>query len=254
MNYFFTLLGLLFVYYCLWFVVSLILKRNDIADIAWGLGFIFLAWSAYLFSDSRGTLSLAFNLLITVWGLRLASHIYLRNKGKPEDYRYAKWRADWGKTFFVRSFFQVYILQGVLMFLIALAAILINAYGATSLSTLSFIGLLVWLFGFVFESVSDNQLAKFIKNPNNKGKLMTSGLWKYSRHPNYFGEVTQWWGIFLGAIALPFGPLTIVSPLTITCLILFVSGVPLLEKKYAGQPDFEEYKKHTSVFIPWFNK
>ena len=107
-------------------------------------------------------------------------------------------------------------------------------------------GLIVWIFGFYFESTADKQLSNHIKNPANKGKLMTTGLWKYSRHPNYFGEVTQWWGIFLLSSSL----FTIISPLTITLLILFVSGIPLLEKKYEGRPDWEEYKKKTSIFIP----
>jgi steroid 5-alpha reductase family enzyme len=120
-----------------------------------------------------------------------------------------------------------------------------NAFGIIEIA-----GFLVWGFGFYFESTGDRQLKEFISNPENKGKIMNKGLWQYSRHPNYFGEVTQWWGIFIIALSIPGSSFTIIGPLTITILILFVSGIPLLEKKYAGRPDFEEYKKRTSVFVP----
>jgi steroid 5-alpha reductase family enzyme len=118
-----------------------------------------------------------------------------------------------------------------------------------SLEWFNFIGIIVWLIGFYFEATADKQLKEFIKNPKNKGKIMQSGLWAYSRHPNYFGEVTMWWGIWL----LNLNPnwWTILGPLTITFLILKVSGVPLLEKKYQGNSEFEDYKKRVSVFIPW---
>ena len=127
---------------------------------------------------------------------------------------------------------------------------LINKYASGEINLLVIIGFIVWLIGFYFESVGDKQLANFIHNPENKGKLMTEGLWKYSRHPNYFGEVTQWWGIWIIALSVPYGWVAIIGPITITILILFVSGVPLLEKKYKGRSDFEAYKKRTSIFIP----
>lgn len=188
------------------------------------------------------------DLIVTFWGLRLASHIYRRNISKPEDARYQVWRKTW-KNFFIRSYFQVFLLQGFLMFLIAIPVIFINRF-STGIGPVDAIGILVWIFGFYFESTADRQLSSFLKNPENKGKLMDQGLWRYSRHPNYFGEVAQWWGIFITALSIKSGMLTIIGPLTITTLILFVSGIPLLEKKYAGRPGFEEYKKHTSVFIP----
>jgi steroid 5-alpha reductase family enzyme len=108
----------------------------------------------------------------------------------------------------------------------------------------------VWVIGFFFESVGDAQLSRFIKDPANKGKLMQSGLWKYTRHPNYFGEVTQWWGLWIIALSVSYGWLGIIGPLTITTLILKVSGIPLLEKSMEGNPEFQEYKKRTSVFFP----
>ena len=249
MNYYGTLAGVLFGYMTFWFIVSILKRRNDVADIAWGLGFITLGWVSLFFSGTGSLRGFLVTVLISIWGFRLALHIYRRNLGKPEDYRYAGWRKDWGKWFFIRSYLQVYILQGLFLFLIVQPVLLINNNMGT-IGVLDIIGVLVWLVGFYFESVGDRELKQFVSNPANKGKIMDQGLWRYTRHPNYFGEVTQWWGIFILAISLPYGIYTIVGPLTITILILFVSGVPLLEKKYAGRADFEEYKKRTSIFFP----
>ena len=232
-----------------WFGISLFKKRNDVADVAWGLGFVILVWTSILIS-SLNLRGLLVGVLVSVWGLRLAWHIYQRHKGKEEDARYAVWRKDWGKWFVLRSYLQVFLLQGLFLFLISLPILIINKNSITGFGFLDVIGVLVWLIGFMFESIGDSQLSKFIKNPANKGKLMQQGLWKYSRHPNYFGEVTQWWGIWIIALSVAGGAFGIIGPITITILILFVSGVPLLEKKYAGRADFEEYKKRTSVFIP----
>ena len=248
MNSYFTLTLTLLGYMTLWFIVSVIKKRNDIADIAWGLGFVLLAWLASYLSGYSFK-ALLVNGLITIWGLRLAWHIYNRNKKKPEDSRYFKWRKTW-KNFYLRSYLQVFLLQGIFIFLISLPVMFINHSVSRGFGFFEVIGLLVWGLGFYFESTGDRQLKKFISDPANKGKLMDRGLWHYSRHPNYFGEVTQWWGIFIIALSIPGSFFTIIGPLTITILILFVSGIPLLEKKYAGRSDFEEYKRKTSVFIP----
>lgn len=254
MNYFATLGLLLFGYMSLWFVFSVLRKRNDVADIAWGLGFVILAWVSFFLSGSSGVRGLLVCILVSVWGVRLAWHIYARNKNKPEDYRYVAWRKEWGRWFYARSYIQVYMLQGLLLFLIILPVLLIHKSGASSLGWLDLFGAAVWLFGFYFEVVGDAQLTKFIQNPANKGKLMTKGLWQYTRHPNYFGEVTQWWGIWLLALFVPYGGVAVVGPFTITVLILFVSGVPMLEKKMVQHPDFAQYKSSTSMFIPWFKK
>ncbi len=250
MSYYLILAFALFVYMSFWFLVSVFKKRNDVADVAWGLGFVLLAWAAFFISGNYSVRSLLVNLLVSIWGLRLAWHISKRNKGKTEDYRYLAWRKEWGNWFYFRSFLQVYLLQGVLLFLIIFPVLFINKNTGPLLNIIDAFGILVWLIGFFFESVGDSQLASFIKNPSNKGRLMQSGLWKYSRHPNYFGEVTQWWGLWLVAIGISGGWVSIIGPLTITILILKVSGVPLLEKKMAENPEFAEYKKRTSVFIP----
>ncbi len=235
-------------YMVFWYLVSLVTKRNDVADVAWGLGFPLLGWTSFILSGFS-VMALVVNVLITVWGVRLAWHIYRRHRGKPEDSRYLAWRQQW-QHFYFRSFWQVFMFQGVLIFLVALPVITINASATNGFSYWYIVGLTVWLIGFLFEAVSDWQLKEFTRNVENKGKLMTRGLWKYSRHPNYFGEVTLWWGIFIIAGALPGGLYTIIGPLTITSLILFVSGIPMLEKKYAGRVDFEDYKKRTSIFVP----
>lgn len=251
MSYYLMLGIILSIYMSCWFIVSLLKKRNDVADIAWGLGFVVMAWISFALVKIFSWQLVVVNILVTIWGLRLALHIYRRNHGKPEDSRYAAWRQRWGKWFLIRSYFQVFILQGIFLFLIALPVMFFNKNVTTNFSWIEVVGVVVWLIGFFFETVADRQLMQFIKNPANKGKLMQSGLWSYSRHPNYFGEIVQWWGIFIMTLSLPYGWMTIVGPLTITILILFVSGVPLLEKKYAGREDFEEYKKRTSVFFPW---
>ncbi len=248
MNYYLILAVELFLYMSLWFIISLLKKRNDIADIAWGLGFVLLSWSGGLLAGFS-LRSLIINALITVWGFRLAWHIYLRNHNKPEDYRYQTWRKEW-KNFYLRSYLQIYMLQGLFLYLIVSPVLFINHSLFTGFQPRDIVGLVVWVIGFYFESVGDYQLKQFITNSANKGKLMDQGLWRYSRHPNYFGEVAQWWGIFIIALSIPFGFITIIGPVTITMLILFVSGIPLLEKKYSGRKDFEEYKKRTSVFFP----
>lgn len=248
MNSYITLGIVLFCYMTFWFIVSIFKKRNDVADIAWGIGFPLMAWASFALS-SYSLRAIVINILISIWGIRLASHIYTRNRNKPEDARYAAWRKAW-KHFYLRSFFQVFMLQGLFLYLIVLPALFANIKADTDLGLLGVIGVAIWILGFIFESVGDKQLANFIKDPANKGEIMQSGLWKYTRHPNYFGEVTMWWGIFVIALGIPNAAYTIIGPLTITTLILFVSGVPLLEKRYQGNVAYEAYKKKTSVFIP----
>jgi len=247
----FTPLLFIFFYMCFWFILSLIRKRNDLADTAWGLGFILVAFYGFFNQNfTSGRMNLIF-ILVLIWGIRLALHVYLRNKGKSEDFRYKKWREDWGKQWIIRSFLQVFMIQGLFLYLISLPITFAGIFDLkTSLNWFDFIGIFVWLFGFFFEAVGDYQLTQFKSNPKNKGKVMKYGLWQYTRHPNYFGEVTQWWGVFIIALNAPYSLISIIGPLTITFLILKVSGIPLLEAKYKGNTEFEEYKKTTSVFFP----
>ena len=254
MSFFLTLALVLFVYIDFWFVLSLVHKRNDVADVAWGLGFVILTWYGLLMSGMYESRQILVTVLVTLWGVRLAWHIHTRNSKKGEDSRYQAWREEWGKWFIIRSYFQVYILQGIFLFLIVLPVLYVQHFDGPVLGVLDLVGVLVWGLGFYFEVVGDRQLRDFIKDKNNHGKILTTGLWRYTRHPNYFGEVTQWWGIWLLALSVPGSFWTLIGPMTITYLIIFVSGIPMLEKRYAGNVDFEEYKKTTSVFFPFFTR
>jgi steroid 5-alpha reductase family enzyme len=238
------------VYMLIWFIVSLALKRNDVADVAWGGGFIVAAMAALVSWGKASDRALLVSALVFIWGLRLSLHIGLRNRGKGEDARYRKWREEWGRYATVRSFFQIFILQGALLLVISLPVIRAITAPDTPFTLMDFSGTTVWLTGFLFEAISDWQLLQYKKEPANKGKVITTGLWRFSRHPNYFGEVTLWWGVFIIALAVSGGWMTVIGPMTITALILGVSGIPMLEKKYEGNREFEEYKSRTSAFFP----
>lgn len=241
------------VYMSLWFIVALIKKDNGLADTAWGIGFALLAIASYS-QSMQVPRSFLLTLMVIVWGARLAIHIYTRNHGKPEDFRYAAWRQSWGHWFVLRSFLQIFMLQGVLLVLISTPVLFAHYIGGPALRWLDLIGFLIWLTGFIFESLGDYQLRQFGKNPANKGHIISTGLWKYTRHPNYFGEVSQWWGVFIVALSVPGAWISIIGPLTISFLILKVSGIPMLEKKFEGNPEFESYKARTNAFFPWFPK
>lgn len=246
----FKLLFSIIAYMTIWYLISLLKKRNDVADIAWGPGFIVVAFTTAIMTGSFSNRALIISVMVLLWGVRLAVHIGNRHIGKPEDPRYAKWRKEWGKMFLVRSFLQVFILQGILLIIVAIPIIMINAAPPSPLTLIDILGICVWLLGFSFETVSDWQLARFQKIPSKKGKIMTSGLWRYSRHPNYFGEVTLWWGIYIIALSVPNGWTTIIGPLMITFLILKVSGIPMLEEEFRDNPDFQKYRQRTSALIP----
>ena len=243
--------GVIVGFFILFYALSLVLKDASIVDIAWGLGFILVAVTGALLHELHPILVLQM-LIVSAWGLRLSGHIFLRKLKHPgEDFRYAAWRRDWGRTFWWRSYLQVFLLQALFLLVIALPIIVTAERGSEAIGLLALGGAAAWFFGFLFESIADAQLSSFKKDPANKGKLMTSGLWRFSRHPNYFGEAVQWWGIWLIALSVPGTWWTVVSPLTITFLLRFVSGVPMLEKKYMGREDFEQYKARTHAFIPW---
>ncbi|MDW7669337.1 MAG: DUF1295 domain-containing protein [Bacillota bacterium] len=237
----------IFIYFLLFFIAGQILKNNSIVDIGWGFGFVIVAFVMIInnFSIER----LLITAMVSLWGLRLFYHILKRNLGKEEDFRYQDMRKKWGKKQVINAFFKVYMIQGVFMFLISMTVL---TYGDSINNTiLVLIGLIVFVVGFYFESVGDKQLKEFKSNPENKGKLMDKGLWKYTRHPNYFGESLIWWGIYITGLGFGAPFWAIVSPITITYLVRFVSGVPLLEEKYKDREDFKEYKKKTPIFVPF---
>lgn len=237
-------------YMSLLFVISLLRQDNGTADIGYGLGCV-VAVSCAAFMEKPQWHVLVLCGLVWIWGVRLATRIYRKNKGKPEDFRYKAWRDAWEKNFVVRSFFQIYLLQGVVIYMVALPVILAIVFPKPENLSILTIGVSLWIIGFLFEALGDYQLDRFIKDPANKGKILTSGLWRYSRHPNYFGESVMWWGIAIAACGV--SSLWIVgflSPVLITYLLLFVSGVPMLEKRWQQNAEWQEYKRKTSVFVP----
>lgn len=244
---------LVFVYMSAWFVLSLLARRADIADIAWGLGFVAIA--AWLLMRESAPLTLRQYLvtaLVTVWGVRLAWHVARRNlrPGHGEDKRYADWRREWGRTFVLRSYLQVFLLQGLFMLLISAPVLVAGSAERTGLGVFEVLGAAVWVAGFLFEAIGDAQLAAFLSEPSNRGRIMDRGLWRWTRHPNYFGESTMWWGLALMCAGVPGGWIAFVGPVVITWLLVKVSGIPLVEKPKAGRPEWEAYKARTSAFVP----
>jgi steroid 5-alpha reductase family enzyme len=244
--------GTVFVYMTVLFAVAQRLGDNSIVDIAWGLGFVLVAAATLAVLGDLGARQVLITSIVAAWGLRLALHIAVRNHGRGEDPRYAKWREEWGDSFAVRSFLQVFMLQGVLLVVVASPVIFVNAQdGGAGLRWLDFVGAAAWAFGLSWEAVSDYQLLRFKRDPANRGKVMDRGLWRFSRHPNYFGEVVLWWGIYLVAVSAEHGWLSAIGPATITFLLLRVSGVAMLERAKANDPKYAEYRRRTSVFVPW---
>jgi len=253
-EYFIISSAMVFVYMSIVFIAALLRKDNSIVDIAWGVGFILIALLTLFLKDGSNPRQVLVTGLVFLWGVRLAVHVAGRNKGKGEDFRYAQWRKNWGKWFVPRSYLQVFLLQGIFMLVVSYPVILVNSGESSKIAVFDMVGILLWCIGFYFEAAGDYQLRKFKKNLENRGKIMTSGLWKYSRHPNYFGEAVMWWGIFAFALSVEQGWTAVVSPLLITFLLLKVSGVTMLEKKYAGNKEFAEYAQRTYAFFPWFPK
>ncbi|PLY07756.1 MAG: steroid 5-alpha reductase [Desulfuromonas sp.] len=252
----FLLSGLLLILYMgLMFLLAQKLADNSIVDVAYGPGFVLAGWAGYLFFGNGHPRQLLLLFLISLWGIRLALHIARRKRTESgEDSRYRQWRERWGENFVWRSFLQIFMLQGGVIYLVALPIFLVISAPGGALGWRDLIGTLIWLFGFSYEAIGDRQLLRFKENRRNRGRIMRCGLWRTTRHPNYFGEATLWWGIFLVALAVPLGWLALISPLMIGVLLLKVSGIPMLEDKYAGNPDFEEYKRKTNAFFPWFPK
>jgi len=234
------------------FVVSLARRDNGLADVAYGLGFIVAASAAFLRSGLAHPRQVLLLALVAAWGLRLATHILVRNWGRPEDFRYRAWREAWGRTFVVRSFLQIYLLQGGVILVVLAPVLLVMADPGGPLGWRDAAGVLVWGVGLFFEAVGDLQLLRFLRDPAQRGRILQTGLWRYTRHPNYFGEATLWWGVLLVALGAPLGWAGVVGPLTIAFLLLKVSGIPMLEAKFRGEPQFEDYRARTSAFFPWF--
>ena len=251
-----TALAAVFLMMTVVWVFSVRKRDASIIDIFWGLGFVVAAWSYFWMSDAATTRKYLVIALVTLWGLRLSLYILWRNWGKGEDYRYQAMRAKDPSGFPLRSLYSVFWLQAILLWAISMP--LLQAQRAatpTGLVWLDLLGLVFFVIGFVFEAGGDWQMARFKAYPANRGKVLDRGFWRYTRHPNYFGDAMVWWGFFLFAAATPRSLWTVYSPIVMTFLLLRVSGVALLEKGLRGtKPEYRDYVERTSAFFPWFPK
>lgn len=233
-------------------IVSVIIKNASIVDIFWGLMFVLSAGVYYALGEGYLGRKLLITVLVTIWGLRLAVHIAARNFGKGEDYRYQQFREEYGpERYWWFSYFQVFLLQGALSLVISLPLLAAQHFGPDHFTVFDVLGALLWGVGFFFEAVGDWQLARFKANPENEGRVMDSGLWAWTRHPNYFGDATVWWGYYVIALGTGvWGALTFIGPALMSYLIVFVSGVAMLERNMRKKPKYEDYIERTSAFFP----
>lgn len=239
----------------LW-IISVVIVDVSIVDLFWGMGFVLVNLFYFLLSGDVSQRKVLVLILVSIWGLRLFIYLSWRNIGKGEDFRYQKFRQDYGpKRYWWISYFQTFLLQGVLIMLVSLPLLGINNEAKSgNIYYLDYLGIIVWLIGFIFEAGGDLQLARFKKNPENKGKVLNTGFWKYTRHPNYFGDIAVWWSFAIFSIASG-NYWHIVGSVFMTILIIKVSGVYLLEKTLNNKkPEYKEYIRKTSAFIPWFPK
>ena len=243
-----TLAGLFF---ATW-LVSIPLRNVSIVDTVWGLGFVAAAAASLATSPELRPRHVVTAVLVAIWGLRLAVHIGWRNRGHGEDFRYVAMRRRSGDAFWWKSLPRVFLVQAVLAWIVSLPIALAASDGRVdSLDVLVVLGVAAWLVGFGFESIGDLQLVRFKADSANTGHVMDRGLWRYTRHPNYFGDTVIWWGVFLTCVARPRGWFGVVGPLLMTFLLLRVSGVALLEKSLqARKPGYAAYMERTSAFIP----
>ncbi len=239
----------------LW-IVSVVIKNVSIVDLFWGIGFVLTAVFYALNTEGFGLRKIVLIILVSIWGLRLSIYLTWRNMGKGEDFRYKEFRKKYGENrYWWISFFQTFLLQGILMWLISAPLLGAQIYSpAKSIGILDYVGITIWIIGFSFEAGGDFQLAAFKADPANKGKVLNYGFWRYTRHPNYFGDSAVWWGY--GIICIASGSyFPVIGSILMTLLIIKVSGVTLLEKSLKEQkPQYIDYIKNTSAFIPWFPK
>jgi len=232
-------------------LLSLPIKDASIVDIFWGSGFVVVGWAYFLLTDTTSARAWVLMMLVSLWGLRLTAYLAWRNIGTGEDFRYRQWRKEAGADWWWRSYIKVFLLQGVIMWLVSLP-LLGAQYTATParLNGLDVLAIVGWCAGFLFEVVGDYQLARFKSQPQNAGKVLNTGLWRYTRHPNYFGDAVQWWAFYLMALAAG-AWWTIISPIIMTVFLRYISGVTLLEKTLQQtKPDYRAYIRRTSPFVP----
>lgn len=239
----------------LW-LISIFIKDVSIVDLFWGFGYVVINVFYFFIADDFSPKRLLLLTLVSIWGLRLTVYLSIRNIGKGEDFRYQEFRRTYGaERYWWFSYFQTFLLQGSLMMLVSLPLLGANFdKDMNELNWLDYFGVLIWIIGFAFEAGGDIQLALFKRNPDNKGKVLNTGFWKYTRHPNYFGDFMVWWSFAFLSIASG-NYWHIIGSVVMTILLLKISGVSLLEKTLKEtKPEYQEYIRKTSSFFPWFSK
>lgn len=253
-------LGITFAYFTTIFVIATIISNNSIVDIGWGLGFVIGAWATLLTTEAPNLLAYALVGFITVWGLRLSIRLFNRNVGKPEDFRYAEWRREWGKNVVITAFFRVFMIQGLINFVVGSAAYSIIKFNAFSFDGLQVVlvglGSVIALTGLAFEVIGDEQLRRHIQKKTRS--LLQSGLWSITRHPNYLGEILIWNGIYLAglcllvtdSVPLVYYVILVLSPLVMSTVLIKIS-TPLLEKNMAKYAGWAEYAQRVPMIFPF---
>lgn len=252
-----------YAYFTIIFIIATAIKNNSIVDIGWGMGFVVGSWLTLFVTENPTILSYVIVGFITVWGVRLSVRLLRRNYGKPEDFRYAQWREEWGDKVVIIAFFRVFMVQGIINFVVGSASYTVIKYNQFSIGSdhqyLVYIALLIAFVGLFFEVVGDEQLRRHIAKGSRT--LLQSGLWSITRHPNYFGEILIWIGLYASGITLIFtnsvNPfyylLLIISPVLMTTVLIKVS-TPLLEKNMEKYASWEEYTKRVPMIFPWGKK
>lgn len=247
---FFQSLTILLIAYLAGMAAIVQIKQDtSIANFVWGGGALLVALYTFFMHGLYLPRHCIITFLTFLWATRLGLYVYLRYKGT--DPRYQAWKHK-GLYALLVNVAYIFGLQALLLVIMSVPAAMINLSTIAGLTGLDYAGIGLWIIGYYFEAVSDYQLFKFTSDPANKGKVMRYGLWRYSRHPNYFGEVVMWWAIFMIALSVPYGMYALIAPVTITFLLLFVTGIPWVEHAMDDNAEYQEYKKHTSIFIPWF--
>ena len=232
-------------------LLSLAIKNASIVDIVWGLGFAITSWVLALAIDGDSTRQILLAFMVGLWGVRLGSYLAKRNLGHGEDWRYKAMRKKKGANFGLISLVTVFGLQGALMFIVSLPVMFGNSDSTPGVGPIAVVGIMVWAVGFLFEAVGDWQLARFKRDSSNAGKVMQSGLWSLTRHPNYFGNALLWWGIGIVGAETGSGIVGFIGPVVMTFFLLKVSGVPMLERSLNKRREgYAEYAARTSMFIP----
>lgn len=247
-----TFAATLVLFFLLW-LASLALRDASIVDVFWGAGFVGIAAVAAVGAPGALPRRLLLLTLVAAWGLRLSWHLFRRNRGHGEDFRYQKMRRHHGPRFWIVSLGTVFGLQAVLQWIVSLPVQLaMLAPEPADLGILDLVGTALFAVGLAFEAVGDRQLARFRADPANRGRVLDRGLWACTRHPNYFGDALVWWGLFGVALSTPYGWLGIVGPALMTFLLVRVSGAALLERTLAKtKPGYQDYIARTSAFVPW---